>query len=392
MAQHEVEQAGDRGHNECPHPRARRLGRVDRQWQRDDARDVGHRDLRHQPEHRAGLPVERRDDRQDERRRRRGQQHRIERDVAGAGEAGEPDGEAGRDDTDAGGAGDAGADPGAQTGITQRHVRTGDEHHQREPQLGQERERRVAGVEQAQAGRAEADPGGQLTDDHRDAESSWQDEQRSEQTGGADQRERREAEHHPGASPKPREGYADRVRTRARAPGRSPDLVGTRLPAGEDRRMATAEDRDALTARVAREGLRRLVVGFDGGPAANDALDLASALAAHAGGELVIVLCDTVHSLADLSFDAALTDATNADGLAEVVRTDLAGRFEGSPVRWRFERREGPAADELAAIAVEEGADLIVVGRSASRFPRSVVGSVTAHLTRHAECPVLVVP
>ena len=46
----------------------------------------------------------------------------------------------------------------------------------------------------------------------------------------------------------------------------------------------------------------------------------------------------------------------------------------------------------LAAIAVEVDADAIVVGRSASRFPRSVLGSVAAHLTRHAERPVLVVP
>lgn len=154
----------------------------------------------------------------------------------------------------------------------------------------------------------------------------------------------------------------------------------------------TAAGVEDLNTRVSRAGLARLVVGFDGGEAANDALDLATALVAHSGGELVIVLCDAANALADISFDSALTDATNADGLATVVQTDLEGRFAGTGVRWRLERREGGAADELAAVAVEVDADAIVVGRSASRFPRSVLGSVAAHLTRHAEHPVLVVP
>lgn len=146
------------------------------------------------------------------------------------------------------------------------------------------------------------------------------------------------------------------------------------------------------TGRVATDGLARLVVGFDGSDAAEHALDLAAALATAAGGELLILLCDSNHALADISFDAALTDATNAEGLAAAVRTDLAGRFEGTTLQWRFERREAAAAEALADAAVEFDADAVVVGRSGARFPRSVVGSVAAHLTRHCDRPVLVVP
>jgi nucleotide-binding universal stress UspA family protein len=144
--------------------------------------------------------------------------------------------------------------------------------------------------------------------------------------------------------------------------------------------------------RVASAGLARLVVGFDGSAAAEHALDFAAALATAAGGELLIMLCDSAHALADISFDVALTDATNADGLAAAVAADLAGRFDGTGLRWTFERREEGAADALAAAAVEWDADAVVVGRSGARFPRSVLGSVAAHLTRHCERPVLVVP
>lgn len=152
-------------------------------------------------------------------------------------------------------------------------------------------------------------------------------------------------------------------------------------------------------ARVSTSGLSRLLVGFDGTDAAEHALEFAAALATASGGELLILLCDSVHPLADISFDAALTDATNAEGLAAAVQADLQGRFDDSGLRWRFERSEDSAADALAATAVEWDADAVVVGRSgAPRFPLSVLGprsglgSVAAHLIRHCECPVLVVP
>lgn len=155
---------------------------------------------------------------------------------------------------------------------------------------------------------------------------------------------------------------------------------------------ADAAARAARTERLASGGLRRLLVGFDGSEAAEHALELATALATGADGELLIVLCDTAHALADISFDSLLTDATNAEGLAAVVRADLAGRFDGTALRWRFERLEDAAGDALTATAVQWDADAVVVGRSGARFPRSALGSVAAHLTRHCDRPVLVVP
>lgn len=150
--------------------------------------------------------------------------------------------------------------------------------------------------------------------------------------------------------------------------------------------------RAVRSARLAGGGLRRLLVGFDGSEAAEHALELAAALATAADGELLIVLCGTAHTLADISFDSLLTDATNAEGLTAVVRADLAGRFDGTGLRWRFERLDDSAGDALTATAVRWDADAVVVGRSGARFPRSVLGSVATHLTRHCDRPVLIVP
>ena len=58
--------------------------RVDGERQGDDAGGVGDRDLRQQREHRRSAEVQRVDDRQDERGRRRCDQHRVERGVPGA--------------------------------------------------------------------------------------------------------------------------------------------------------------------------------------------------------------------------------------------------------------------------------------------------------------------
>jgi nucleotide-binding universal stress UspA family protein len=53
--------------------------------------------------------------------------------------------------------------------------------------------------------------------------------------------------------------------------------------------------------------------------------------------------------------------------------------------------RRGSPARELAAMATEFSADALVIGAPA-HFWHRIAGSVPAWLTRHARCPVIVVP
>jgi nucleotide-binding universal stress UspA family protein len=53
---------------------------------------------------------------------------------------------------------------------------------------------------------------------------------------------------------------------------------------------------------------------------------------------------------------------------------------------------EGDPGDSIAAAAEAEHADIVVVGtRGRSGAERMLLGSVSDHVVRHADCPVLVV-
>jgi nucleotide-binding universal stress UspA family protein len=55
--------------------------------------------------------------------------------------------------------------------------------------------------------------------------------------------------------------------------------------------------------------------------------------------------------------------------------------------------RHGDAAEQILALAREEAVDLVVIGAQHQRFvDTTVLGVTTVRVTRHAPCPVLVVP
>ena len=116
-----------------------------------------------------GGPVEAQgvDDRQGHRRRRRRHQHRVQRGVPGV----ERPPPAPTPSTAATAPTSDGAQhrPGqgrAQRRVADRHVGADDEHHQREADVGQQRERGVGGVDDVESGASDHDSGHELTDDH----------------------------------------------------------------------------------------------------------------------------------------------------------------------------------------------------------------------------------
>lgn len=151
-------------------------------------------------------------------------------------------------------------------------------------------------------------------------------------------------------------------------------------------------DLSARAGSTVRDGFTTIVVGFDGSDSSRGALVFAAGLASRGEAELVVVLVGEPHVLFSFSPGAAAADAEDALELEQVLRADSLNQLGDLGTRWRFERRDGDAADELLAVGRETHADLIVVGRSAGGLTKRVLGSVAGKLTREADRPVLVVP
>lgn len=151
-------------------------------------------------------------------------------------------------------------------------------------------------------------------------------------------------------------------------------------------------DLSARAGSIVRDGSTTIVVGFDGSDSSRGALVFAAGLASRGEAELVVVLVGEPHVLSSFSPGAAAADAEDALELEQVLRADSLNQLGDLGTPWRFERRDGDAADELLAVGREAHADLIVVGRSAGGLTKRVLGSVAGKLTREADRPVLVVP
>jgi nucleotide-binding universal stress UspA family protein len=141
-----------------------------------------------------------------------------------------------------------------------------------------------------------------------------------------------------------------------------------------------------------------LVVGFDGSPPATRALDAAARLlAVRPPGRITVVWVAHLASTVELSADAIAIVESDFDEVARELRTAAAERLVDSGLSWDFQRRQGPIAHELIAIAESAQAArpgdvvAIMVGSSSSAMHR-IVGSIAVNLVRHSPVPVTVVP
>jgi nucleotide-binding universal stress UspA family protein len=136
--------------------------------------------------------------------------------------------------------------------------------------------------------------------------------------------------------------------------------------------------------------LRRMAVGYDGGPEAEAALTLAAALADAHGAAL------TCSSAWDLPAAAMASPyySPDLDRLADAIERETRERVETALASYPgavSEIRRGAARGVLEEAS--EAADLLVVGsRGWGPVHRVALGSTSDHLVHHAHCPVLVVP
>jgi nucleotide-binding universal stress UspA family protein len=136
-----------------------------------------------------------------------------------------------------------------------------------------------------------------------------------------------------------------------------------------------------------------IVCGIDDSRGGREALIAGAALSQRLGSRLLTVNVTSVDRVFPYG-DAALLERERHSALERATRLleRVVGDGRGAPAVDLHVELGRPAA-RLAAVATEEGAELVVVGsRGRNRLSSTLLGSVSRELVAHAPCPVLVVP
>lgn len=135
-----------------------------------------------------------------------------------------------------------------------------------------------------------------------------------------------------------------------------------------------------------------VVVGTDGSKNAQNAVELAGAMALRTGGRVVLVhVFEPLAHLEDMNNGHSFAD------LAEKTRATLAGSWS-EPVRnagAEFETRlvHGSPAEAIMDVADEVDADFVVAGaRGLGRLKMLMLGSTSSKMVQASRRPVVIVP
>lgn len=142
---------------------------------------------------------------------------------------------------------------------------------------------------------------------------------------------------------------------------------------------------------IAKDGVSRIVVGYDGSGPSRDAVAFAAGIARRDHAELVLVYVETPTALTGFADAAGVSVPPAGSECSEPLETEILDALDDVGLEARFVRRAGDIAAGIESVADELRADAIVVGRSAARI-HSVVGSVAKRLVRVAQRPVVIVP
>jgi nucleotide-binding universal stress UspA family protein len=140
-----------------------------------------------------------------------------------------------------------------------------------------------------------------------------------------------------------------------------------------------------------------ILCGVDGSAHARHAASAALGMAERLGARLTLVHVAPTRTLVPVASLPADVDPAY-ECSTEVAETQTEVAFDSlSPEVSRAvvdrEVRLGEPATVLAELAVERGAQLIVVGsRGRGAWRSAAMGSVSAELVRLASCPVMIVP
>jgi len=129
---------------------------------------------------------------------------------------------------------------------------------------------------------------------------------------------------------------------------------------------------------TAPAAITHLLCSIDYTPHSLKAVELAASMAGKLGAQLTVL-----HAV-----ERAGDEAAERDRVCSWVPGTL-----GATCEWQVTIKHGNPAEQIVSAALDDGADLIVVGGlHRSFFRASVLGSTTERVVRHAHCPVLTVP
>ena len=135
--------------------------------------------------------------------------------------------------------------------------------------------------------------------------------------------------------------------------------------------------------------IRTILLATDLTAASREATDHAIGLASRLGARLLIV---NVLEKRRLTGPGSHDRVDQARSEREALLVQVVREAREAGVTAEFLVWDGEPGDSIAAAAEAERADLVVVGTRGRRgAERMLLGSVSDHVVRHAECPVLVV-
>ncbi len=135
---------------------------------------------------------------------------------------------------------------------------------------------------------------------------------------------------------------------------------------------------------------RRLLVGFDGSPQAERAVEVAMQLSACLDAEVVVFAVAWLPKPATMVEVRAMLDEARERYTSAFER--LVGSAKEHGLNMKTEIVVGDPAGQIIHRAEAGGIDMVLLGgRRRSRLTKLVRGSISENVLKHAHCPVMIV-
>jgi nucleotide-binding universal stress UspA family protein len=135
--------------------------------------------------------------------------------------------------------------------------------------------------------------------------------------------------------------------------------------------------------------LASAVVGYDGSPASERALDRAATLVG-SGGSVIVVTARPSLASEGVTGEPIL-DSPLPDERSELLQRSRA-LLDQRGIEAKLVALDADPAEALIQVAQDENAEMILVGHTGTGYvTRALLGSTAENVLRHAPCDVLVV-